>query len=154
MCHAFCFQVMTVVKCHSKKQVCWQFTINSKTPLCFRFFFFPFHLFGLFTCSNYPNHVHWIVKHCIWLIQLRYCLSVKNVTFRSLQTVSPVAQWVKLLTHNLWMPVSREFEVHQRLPLLPWARNFILIGKYWLVSGMDSSVIYISKNAHFTIQLK
>ena len=28
------------------------------------------------------------------------------------------AQWVARLTRNRWMPVSREFESHQRLPSL------------------------------------
>jgi len=33
---------MTVVNCHSKKQVCWQFTINSKNTIMFSIFFLPF----------------------------------------------------------------------------------------------------------------
>ena len=32
-----------------------------------------------------------------------------------------------------------------RNALFPWARNFTVIAKYWLVPGTDSSVIYISK---------
>jgi len=60
---------------------------------------------------------------------------------------------VARLTRSRWMPVSREFEPHQRLPLFPLARNFNLIAYYWLVPGTDSSVIYISI-ACFTIELK
>ena len=41
------------------------------------------------------------------------------------------------------------FEPRQRLPLFPWTRNFILIAKYWLVTGKDSSVIYRSKKFLF-----
>ena len=38
-----------------------------------------------------------------------------------------VAQWIARLTRDRWIPVSREFEPHQRPPLFPWARNFTLI---------------------------
>jgi len=38
-----------------------------------------------------------------------------------------VEQWIVRLTRYRWMPVSREFELHQRPPLFPWARNFTLI---------------------------
>ena len=38
-----------------------------------------------------------------------------------------VAQWVARLTRDRWIPISREFESHQRPPLFPWARNFTLI---------------------------
>jgi len=31
------------------------------------------------------------------------------------------------LTHDRWMPVSRQFKPYQRPPLFPWARNCILI---------------------------
>ena len=54
-----------------------------------------------------------------------------------------VAQWVACLTRDRWIPVSREFEPHQRPPLFPGARNLTQIGKYWLVTG--TGVIYISK---------
>ena len=38
-----------------------------------------------------------------------------------------MAQWVACLTCDRWIPVSREFEPHQRPPLFPWARNFTLL---------------------------
>jgi len=39
------------------------------------------------------------------------------------------------------------------LPLFPLAYNLTLIVQYWLVSGMDSSLIYISRITCFTIKL-
>jgi len=33
----------------------------------------------------------------------------------------------ELFEINRWIPVSREFEPHQRPALFPWARNFTLI---------------------------
>jgi len=53
-----------------------------------------------------------------------------------------MAQRVALLSQN-WSVMS--FKSHQRLLLYPWAKNFTLIAKYWLVPGTDSSVILISK---------
>ena len=41
-------------------------------------------------------------------------------------SVGGVAQLVARLTCDRWIPVSREFEPHQRLLLFPWARNFNL----------------------------
>jgi len=38
-----------------------------------------------------------------------------------------VAQWVARMTRDRWIPVSRKFELHQRHPLFPWARNFTII---------------------------
>ena len=66
-------------------------------------------------------------------------------TYNLVSVRNGVAQWVACLTRTRWMPVSREFEPQQRSPLFPWARNFTLIAKYWLVPGTDSSVIYIRK---------
>ena len=43
------------------------------------------------------------------------------------QSGDGVAQWVARQTRDRWMPVSREFEPHQRPPLFPWAKNFTLI---------------------------
>jgi len=34
---------------------------------------------------------------------------------------------ILLLTCDQWIPVNCECEPHQRLPLFPWARNFIII---------------------------
>ena len=56
-----------------------------------------------------------------------------------------VAQWVARLTHDRWIPVSCEFEHHQRPLLFHWARNLTLIASYWLVPGTDLSMIYLSK---------
>ena len=65
-----------------------------------------------------------------------------------------VAQWVARLTRDWWIPVSREFEPHQRPPLFTWARNVTLIASYWLFPETDSSVIYMSKKLlDFTIEL-
>jgi len=41
-------------------------------------------------------------------------LCCARVSFRGV-----VAQWVARLIRYRWMPVSREFEPHQRLPLFP-----------------------------------
>ena len=38
-----------------------------------------------------------------------------------------------------------EFDPHQRLQLFPCARNVSLIAQYWLVQGMELSVINIYK---------
>ena len=64
-----------------------------------------------------------------------------------MQNAGGVAQWVARLTRDRWIPVSHDFEPHQRPPLFSWARNFI--AWYWLVPWTDSSVIYISKNCLF-----
>ena len=48
-------------------------------------------------------------------------LCCARVSFRGV-----VAQWEARLIRYRWMPVSREFEPHQRLPLFPWAWNFTL----------------------------
>jgi len=37
-----------------------------------------------------------------------------------------VAQYVV----SLWIPVRREFEINQRFPLFPYARNCTLIGEF------------------------
>jgi len=34
-----------------------------------------------------------------------------------------MAQWVVRLTGGGWIPVSCDFEPHQRPPFFPWARN-------------------------------
>ena len=54
-----------------------------------------------------------------------------------------MAQCVARLICCRLMPVSREFEPQQRLPLFHWARNFTL------VTGTDSIVIYISIHCLF-----
>ena len=36
-------------------------------------------------------------------------------------------QWVARRTRKLWIPISREFEPYQRLPLVPRAGHIILI---------------------------
>ena len=41
-------------------------------------------------------------------------------------TFNDLAQWVECLTSNRWVPVSREFEPHQRLPLFPHC--LVLVG--------------------------
>ena len=38
-----------------------------------------------------------------------------------------VVKWVARLTRDRWIPVSHEFEPHQRPPLFPRARNCTLI---------------------------
>ena len=35
--------------------------------------------------------------------------------------------WLMIICSDRWIPVSREFEPHQRPPLFPWPRNFIII---------------------------
>mgnify|MGYP006890252893 CR=1 FL=1 len=65
-----------------------------------------------------------------------------------------LAQWVACLTGYLELPVSREFEPHQRLLLFPSAKNFTLIAQYWLVPGMYLSAIYINKSGLFHNQTK
>ena len=44
-----------------------------------------------------------------------------------------VTQWVARLARNQWMPVSREFEPHQRLPLFSrgkklYSNSLVLVG--------------------------
>ena len=72
------------------------------------------------------------------------CLILSTIKNTLLQLFT-VAQWVARPTRDRWIPVSREFEPHQRPQLFPCARNFILIAKYLVVPGTDSSMIYISK---------
>ena len=77
----------------------------------------------------------------------------------SLQVISVLAQAVFLLCKCFfvlaqWMPVSREFEPQQKIPLFLCERNFTLIAEYWLVPGTDSSLIYISKHCWFNNQTK
>ena len=50
--------------------------------------------------------------------------------------------------------VWHDLEPNHRLPLLPRARNCTLIAQYWLVPGTDLSIIYISRIACFTMELK
>ena len=52
------------------------------------------------------------------------------------------------------MPVRCESKPNQRLPVFPWSRNLTLIAQYWLVSGTDSSMIYVSRINCFTGELK
>mgnify|MGYP007091384092 CR=1 FL=1 len=54
-----------------------------------------------------------------------------------------MAQWVARLTRDWWIPVSREFEPHQRTLLFPWARNFTLIAYYWFVPGTDWAAVLV-----------
>ena len=43
-----------------------------------------------------------------------------------------------------WMPASREFEPHHRIPLFPYASNFTLIRLVLVVQAMDSIGIFLS----------
>jgi len=57
---------------------------------------------------------------------------------------------------NQWMLVKREFETPSKTPVLSLSKNVLpslLSAEYWLVPGTDSSVIYISRIASFTIEL-
>ena len=51
------------------------------------------------------------------------------------------------------MVIRREFEPHQKLTLFYSTSHFTLVAQYWLVSGMDLSVIYICKIACFTAKI-
>ena len=53
-----------------------------------------------------------------------------------------------------YMHVRHEFKPDHGLQFFPQARNFTLIAQYWLVLGMDFSLIYMNRSACFTIQLK
>ena len=44
--------------------------------------------------------------------------------------IGGVAQCVARLTRDRCIPVSHEFEPHQKKTVLPWARNFTLIAEY------------------------
>ena len=50
----------------------------------------------------------------------------KHAGTQLLQNKCMVAQWVARLTCDRWMPVRREFEPHQWLPLFHWANDFYL----------------------------
>ena len=48
-----------------------------------------------------------------WFVQ-----GAKTILYK-LKADGGVAQWVTRLTRDRWIPVSREFEPHQRPPLFP-----------------------------------
>ena len=48
-----------------------------------------------------------------------YLFTVKQYVLGAVFLRGGVAQWVAPLTRDRWIPVSREFEPHQRPPLFP-----------------------------------
>ena len=79
-------------------------------------------------------------------------LSFKVRRYMSLKNIKPSKSVVCASDLLLWMFVRLEFKPHQSLP-----GGFTLIAQYWLVPGLDLSVINmytcVSKVACFTINL-
>ena len=66
-----------------------------------------------------------------------------------------VAQWVARLTHDRWTPVSREFEPHQRPPVVSLSKKLyshclVLVGSR---NGFELD-LHKQISACFTVELK
>ena len=101
----------------------------------------PFHLAS---CEFSLDRFHC----CNFLFKLAYKCILEN------QLPNKYNSYIwKVLSCDRWMPVRREFEPKQKALVVIWARRFKLFAQYWLVTGMDSSVIYINAIARFIIVL-
>ena len=83
-----------------------------------------------FLTKHHSFNVHWLVwKHEIDWMGKRVYKQLPWFPFETKRSKKEigVAQWVARLTRDRWIPVSHEFEPHERPPLFPWARNFTLI---------------------------
>ena len=66
-----------------------------------------------------------------------------------------MTQWVARLTRDRWIPVNREFEPHQRLPVVSlskklYSHSLVLVGSR---NGFEHA-LQKQKIACFTIELK
>ena len=62
-------------------------------------------------------------------------VGTNHPTCKILLHLSVYLKSINLVMWRLWVKAP------SKTPLFPWARNFTLIAKYWLVPGMDSSMI-------------
>ena len=76
---------------------------------------FVFCIISLFIIDVTNLDIPVIVQYSSIKVNLNTYISYMELTFH--QLTPGVAMWVACLTRNRWMPVSREFEPHQRLPL-------------------------------------
>ena len=76
---------------------------------------FVFCIISLFIIDLTDLDIPVIVQYSSMKVNLNTYISYMELTFH--QLTPGVAMWVSCLTRNRWMPVSREFEPHQRLPL-------------------------------------